>query len=85
MEEIQKGLLLETTVRTVRGKVLVFRKLHAVNGYCFYSKRQKYEIDNWSNLDDKPALEYMTFASLGIHDDINNYVSVPVQDNFEKV
>ena len=85
MIEIQTGLMLETTAKVINGKNLVFRKLHSKDGYCFYSKTEKEELDNWNSEEEKPNLKYMRFASLGISDDISNYVSVPVQENFEIV
>lgn len=86
MVEIQTGLMLETTAKIINGKPLVFRKLYSKDGYCFYSKQQKAELDNWTGLEeDKPTLQYMRFASLGIHDDPSNYISVRIQDDFEIV
>lgn len=85
MIEIQNGLMLETTAKIINGKTLVFRKLYSKDGYCFYSKQEKAEIDSWNSEEEKPTLKYMRFASLGIHDDPSNYMSVRIQDNFEIV
>lgn len=85
MVEIQTGLILETTAKVINGQTFLFRKLRSKDGYCFYSKQEKSELDNWSREEEKPNLKYMRFASLGISDDPRNYVSVPVQENFEIV
>lgn len=85
MIEIQTGLMLETTAKVINGTTFVFRKLYSKDGYCFYSKQEKAEIDNWNSEQEKPTLKYMRFASLGIHDDPSNYVSLPSQENFEIV
>jgi hypothetical protein len=85
MVEIQKGLLLETKAQVINGKTFIFKRLHSKDGYCFYSKLEKQELDNWDKEEEKPNLKYMRFASLGIHDDPINYVSLPIEKDFEIV
>lgn len=85
MIEIQTGLMLETNAKVIGGKTVLLRKLYSKDGYCFYSKQEKAEIDNWNSEEKKPTLKYMRFASLGLHDDPSNYVSLLIQDNFEIV
>ena len=85
MVEIQKGLLLETKAQVINGKTFVFRRLQSKDGYCFYSKLEKQGLDNWNTEEEKPNLKYMRFASLGINDSPDNYVSVPIENSFEIV
>ena len=85
MIEIQTGLLLEIKAKVIGGRTVLLRKLYSKDGYCFYSKQEKEELDNWSNEEEKPNLKYMRFASLGFQDSPDNYVSVLIQDNFEIV
>lgn len=86
MKEIQKGLMLKEETKFIRDKYINVRQLISSEGYCFYSKLDKAEIDNWqSEENEKPTLKYMTSAFLGVYDDIDNYVSVPIEEDFEIV
>lgn len=86
--EIQTGLILEEEIKFIAGRQIKTRKLKALDGYCFYSKKDKEEIDKWQpteETDTKPTLNYMKQAFLGLNDSPENYVSVPIQINFEIV
>lgn len=85
MKEIQKGLMLKEETKFIRGKYINVRQLISSEGYCFYSKLDKQEIDNWQSEEEPPTLKYMTSAFLGVYDNIDNYVSVPIEEDFEIV
>ena len=86
MREIQKGLMLKEETKFIRGKYINVRQLISSEGYCFYSKLDKQEIDNWQGEEnEKPTLNYMTSAFLGVYDNTDNYVSIPIEEGFEIV
>ena len=86
MVEIQKGLYLETKTKFIMGKYVEMRRLFSKDGYCFYSKQEKKQCEEWDGEEEfRPKLIYKKEAFLGINDLIENYVSVVVQDDFEIV
>lgn len=91
--EIQTGLWLYSYERVIGGNTYLFRQLFSSEGYCFYDKTEEiYREDEDGNLYLVPEDEvlpqertYAQWASLGLATDINNYVSVPVDDSYEIV
>ena len=90
--QLQDGLWLHTYLKTINGNTYTFRHLYSSEGYCFYDKTQEiYREKDGENIliDEKDILpterQYMQFASLGIGKDLNDFISVEIQEGFEIV
>ena len=92
--EIQTGLWLYSYERVIGGNTYLFRQLFSSEGYCFYDKTE--EIWRYNEETGESVLvpeedilpqerTYAQWASLGLITDVNNYVSVPVDDSYEIV
>ena len=87
--EIQTGLWLHTSSFTVGGVTYERRHLYSSEGYCFYDKTVEICDEEGNVIPDEDVLPnqrtYMTYSSLGKYTDVNNYVSVLAQPDFEIV
>ena len=91
--EIQTGLWLYTYTKVISGVERTYRQLYSSEGYCFYNKTQEiYRQDENGDIYLVPDDEvlpteriYMTFASLGIYTDVNDFVSVLADPSYEIV
>lgn len=86
--QIQEGLYQEIIV----GRYTVFSKLYSSNGYCFYDKTERfYDEENNLILDEdilSSKRNYAQFCSTPktkVEDINNQFVSVPIQPNYEIV
>ncbi len=86
---IQKGLYLNTQPFVVNGTTYYRRELYSAVGYCFYNKTQEI-YDEDGNLvpselvTNKQRTHYQSMT-LGLADDIDNYVSIPCDGDCEVV
>lgn len=76
--EIQKGLWLYSYEKTLLGNVYTIRQLYASEDYCFYDTNND-EYDEEGNL----IRIYYIYMSLGQTTDINDFVSVLVEEGME--
>lgn len=84
--EIQTGLWLHSSTFTVNGVEYPRRHLYSSEGYCFYDITEEI-YDEEGNLipSDEVTMTqrtYFQYASLGLYKDVNDYVSVPVDDSY---
>lgn len=91
-QEIQTGLWLHTYLKTINNNTYMFRHLYSSNGYCFYDKTQEVyrEVNGESVLVKESEIlpserQYMRYASLGVNKDLNDFISVPIGENYEIV
>lgn len=84
--EIQTGLYLYEYTRTVGNRVFTFRQLFASEGYCFYDRTAEVTDGQGNVIPEDEVLPgqrlYYTWAGVAMTTDLNNYVSVPVEDGF---
>ena len=89
MQEIQTGLYLISRERTINNKHYTFYELSSIDGYCFYDKRTEYYDEDGNLIPEDEILPtqrtYMRYASLGLSDSPDNYVSVKIEEGFEIV
>ena len=91
--EIQTGLFLHIYDKIISGKTYVFRHLYSSSGYCFYDNTDEVyrDIDNGEAIRVSPEeikpeeRTYYTYMSLALDKNINDFVSVVSQNNFEIV
>lgn len=91
--EIQTGLWLYSYERVIGGNTYLFRQLFSSEGYCFYDKTEEiwredengnpYQVPEEDILPEERT--YAQWASLGLITDVNNFVSVLVDDSYENV
>lgn len=87
--EIQTGLWLYSYYITVGGVQREMRKLYSSEGYCFYNRTDSFYDEEGNLIPEEDVLPtqriYMQYASLGLADSPDNYVSVPVDPSYEIV
>lgn len=86
MKEVQTGLNLISRLKHINNSYYTFYELKSVDGYCFYDTREKFYDDDGNEVEPLPTQRtYMKYASLGLLDNPNNYVSVKIQEGFNIV
>lgn len=91
--QIQEGLYLHSYSKLINGNYYTFRQVYSINGYCFYDKTQEVyrETDNNEvvlvpeNEVQPNERTYYTYMSLALSKNINDLVSVKVEEDFEIV
>lgn len=90
--QIQDGLWVHSYIKIINNNTYIFRELYSSIGYCFYDKTDEVyrEKDNEFYLVPESEIlpqerKYMQYASLGINKNIEDFVSVVVQQNYEIV
>ena len=83
--EVQKGLYLHTSTFYVLGKPYTRRELYSQEGYCFYDKNDKVYDEEGNETQDESKRTYMQYAHLGNLANVDDFVSVVKQDNYEVV
>lgn len=88
-KEIQTGLWLHEYEKNIVGNTYNRRELYSSDGYCFYDKTDKHLDENGEIIPDHEVpptrRKYMQYASLGLNTDVNDFISVPVDPNYEIV
>lgn len=87
--EIQTGLWLHSYTFMFGTQQMLARHLYSSEGYCFYDKTYPIYDEEGNQIPEDQIQPnqriYAQYASLASGEDINNYVSVPIQPDFEIV
>ena len=87
--EIQEGLWLNSYTRVINGTEYTFRHLYSSEGYCFYDLQDEYYDEEGNRIPEEDVLPsqrmYYQYMAIPMTKDINDLVSVPVDDSYEIV
>ena len=87
--EVQKGLWLHTSTFYVNGVGYTRRELYSSVGYCFYDKNDKVFDEEGNEIAENEILPnqrtFMQYAQLGLSTNVDDFVSIVKEDDYEIV